>query len=130
MFNDLGIFQAASQMARHAFMRQGVISTNIANSNTPGYKARDLKGFQHSIENTTASNAMAVSRPGHVQFASSKSAGLQHEDKSAVPSPNGNSVSIEREILKSVEAERQHSRAIAIYQSGLSLLRTSIGRGR
>ena len=42
--------------------------------------------------------------------------------------PNGNSVAIEDEILRSVDAKRQHDRALAIYRSSLNILRTSIGR--
>jgi len=30
----------------------------------------------------------------------------------------------------SIEAEREHSRAMAVYQSSLKILRASIGRGR
>jgi len=43
-------------------------------------------------------------------------------------SPNGNQVSLETEILKSVEAKRQHGRAIAIYKSSLSILRSTLSK--
>jgi flagellar basal-body rod protein FlgB len=52
------------------------------------------------------------------------------EDKSAETSPDGNSVAVEAEMLKSIEAERQHSRAITIYQTSMNIIRASIGRGR
>ena len=43
--------------------------------------------------------------------------------------PNGNGVSLEEEMLKSVEVKRQHDRALAIYKSSMNILRTSLGRG-
>ncbi len=35
-----------------------------------------------------------------------------------------------RAALKSIEAERQHSRAVTIYQTSMNILRSSLGRGR
>ena len=40
--------------------------------------------------------------------------------------PNGNQVSLETEMLKSVAAKRQHDRALAIYKSALGILRSTI----
>ncbi len=42
--------------------------------------------------------------------------------------PNGNSVSLETEMLNAVSAKRQHDRALAIYKSSLTVLRASLGR--
>jgi flagellar basal-body rod protein FlgB len=44
-------------------------------------------------------------------------------------SPNGNSVSLETEMVKAVEVKRQHDQALAIYKSSMNVLRASIGRG-
>ena len=49
-------------------------------------------------------------------------------DKESEASPNGNTVSLEAEMLKSIEAKREHDRALAIYKSALSVLRISLGR--
>ncbi|MDG1803103.1 MAG: flagellar biosynthesis protein FlgB, partial [Paracoccaceae bacterium] len=43
-------------------------------------------------------------------------------------SPNGNSVSLEQEMLRSVDAQRQHNRALAIYKHTMTVLRSSLGR--
>jgi flagellar basal-body rod protein FlgB len=51
-----------------------------------------------------------------------------HVDEAQPTDPNGNSVSVEQEILRSVDAKRQHDRAIAIYRSSLKILRSSLGR--
>lgn len=129
MFNNIELFQASGANARHASMRQGVIAQNVANSNTPGFKARDLREFEATSGNAKPEK-MLVTRVGHFSQDAQGGSPVLVEDKQAMPSPDGNSVSIESEILKSVDAERQHSRAMAVYQSSLNLLRTSIGRGR
>jgi flagellar basal-body rod protein FlgB len=46
----------------------------------------------------------------------------------AEASPNGNSVSLEQEMLNSVEIQREHNRALAIYKHSLDVLRVTIGR--
>jgi flagellar basal-body rod protein FlgB len=45
MFDRLEIFSLASAQARHAAARQAVVAQNIANSDTPGYRARDIGDF-------------------------------------------------------------------------------------
>ena len=49
-------------------------------------------------------------------------------DAGGEPSPNGNTVSIEDELVRQADAKRQFDLSLYVYQSGLSLLRTSLGR--
>ena len=52
----------------------------------------------------------------------------QLRDDRSLSEPNGNSVSLETEMVDAVAAKRQSDRALAIYRSGLTILRASIGR--
>ena len=72
---------------------------------------------------------MRATRPGH--FDADRQPGMIRviEDPNAIAEPNGNSVSVEMEMMKAVDAKRSHDRALAIYRSSLSILRTSLGRG-
>lgn len=45
-------------------------------------------------------------------------------------SPNGNTVSLEVEMVASAEVQGAHDRALAIYGSGLNILRAGLGRIR
>jgi flagellar basal-body rod protein FlgB len=51
-------------------------------------------------------------------------------DRPSGGSPNGNTVSIEMEMLESIEADRTHNRAVTIYETALGILRTSMRSGR
>ena len=44
-------------------------------------------------------------------------------------SPNGNTVSLEDEMVKAADVRHQHELALAVYSSALNILRTSLGRG-
>ncbi len=126
MFQGLNVFNVAHAMATHAGHRQAVVSQNIANADTPGYKAQDIAAFADVVQGDRTSG-MRASRAGHLDGAAG-AGGWQSFTTDAQTDPNGNSVSVELEILKGVETKRQHDRAIAIYKSSLNILRTSLGR--
>ncbi|WP_298295596.1 FlgB family protein [uncultured Litoreibacter sp.] len=130
MFTSLEIFQTANSVARHSAQQQAVIARNIAHSDTPGFKAMTLPDPAHNSHANVSPGGLKISRSNHIQnsplFSSTQ---LQLEPRGST-SPNGNSVSVEIETLKSIEAERNHSRAITVYQSALNIIRSSIGRGR
>ncbi len=54
MLNSIDILKMASAMARHAADRHQVISQNIANADTAGYKAKDLQSFADSYARMAA----------------------------------------------------------------------------
>ncbi|WBL33275.1 FlgB family protein [Sinirhodobacter sp. HNIBRBA609] len=125
MFDRLEIMQMAQSMARHAALRQTAVTQNIANADTPGYRARDAASFAQTYE---ADDAMALrqSRAGHLGAEVSASAKLLVQD--GTPSPNGNSVSLEEEMVRAVDIRREHDLALSIYKSSLGILRSSLGR--
>ena len=127
MFKSLELFRMASAMASHAGQRQGVIATNMANSDTPGYRARDVRPFA-DLYRSDGAVQMQATRPGHINSASAGSQSIIMTSDSSDTSPNGNSVSLEDQMVKAVDTRGQHDRALAIYRNGLSVLRASLGR--
>ena len=129
MFENLEIFRMSHAMATHAGNRQALVAQNMANADTPGYAARDLAPFQQVYRSDDAPHLPRATRPGHL-FGQGPTAAFEPRlDSGAQSDPNGNSVSIETEMLRAVDVKRQHDRAIAIYRSSLTVLRTALGRG-
>ena len=126
MFSKLEVVQTALSMARHAGSRQAVIARNMANADTPGYRAREIAPFTDHVRAGTELGA-ARTRAGHMS-----AGGLGTEARvtfaESEPTPNGNSVSLEREMVNAVDVEREHNRALTIYRHSLDILRMSIGR--
>jgi len=114
----------AQAMARYAGARQAAIATNIAQADTPGYRARDLPSFAESY--AAADGAMRATRPGHSTAQALAPASV---DRPGTAAPNGNTVSLEGEMVKAVEARQQHDMALAILRSSSNILRLSLGRG-
>ena len=124
MISQIGILDYASKLAVHSMNRQSVIAENVANADTPGYRAKDLKDF--SINRTSLGTEMYQTRSGHMTSASDFNSKAVITDPGPI-SPNGNSVSLESEMVKSTEAARSHSLALTIYKSSLDVLRASLG---
>ncbi|MFD0859991.1 FlgB family protein [Roseovarius aquimarinus] len=127
MFDTLQIFRMAHAMAQHAGARQAVLARNIANADTPGYAARDIAPFTDSV-GSGAGQALKATRPGHLSGAFGGHAADIRMRHGGTADPNGNSVALEQEMLKAVDAKRQHDRALAIYKSSLTVLRAATGR--
>ncbi|HEY9038379.1 MAG TPA: FlgB family protein [Roseovarius sp.] len=114
-------------MAQHAGARQSVLARNLANADTPGYKARDIAPFAQTYEGGSGF-APRATRPGHVSESAGGYAVEMRDAADGETDPNGNSVSLEQEMLKSVDVKRQHDRSLAIYKSALTVLRSATGR--
>lgn len=132
MFQKLEIFQMAHGMASHAGRLQVVAAQNMANADTPGYEAKTLTPFKKLLSTSTDSQSQRATRSAHLNGVAEGNSVVQTAsvsiDETAQSDPNGNSVAIEDEILRAVDAKRQHDRALAIYRSSLNILRSSIGR--
>ena len=126
MFQNLDLFSISAAMARHAGQKQAVVAQNIANADTPGYSAWDLPDFADFHQKPNSLGLQRATRAGHLNGMAKDAAVAPMIEVRDVAAPNGNSVSLETEMLKGVEAKRQHDRALAIYKSALGILRSTI----
>jgi flagellar basal-body rod protein FlgB len=124
MLENVNILGLAMDRARHAAARQELTARNVANADTPGYKALDVSDFEAEM---SVGFQTRRTHAAHQDFSQSTAHWREIEAEGAAD-PNGNTVSLDQEILRSVEAERAHDRAVTIYKSSLDLLRTSLGR--
>ena len=127
MFGKLEILQLSGDMARHASARQVLISRNVANANTPGYRSLDIGDFEPVRRANSFASQMNRSRPGHLGV---QEGGLPEARTSRERSgkPNGNAVSLETELVRAAEVRHRHQMAMSVYGASLDFLRASIGR--
>ncbi len=127
MYDDLSVFRIAFDAARHAGQRQAVVARNVANADTPGYRSQDIEPF--SLSAAQDSFAPKATRRGH--FSAMEPAriwSVSNVEEPGAMSPNGNDVSLETEMLRAIDADRQHNRALTVYRHAMTVLRTSLGR--
>lgn len=128
MYQSLDLFQTAGAMARHAGARQAVVARNIANADTPDFQAQTIAPFKDSYR-ATAAPTMRTTRAGHIAHSPDAPAATMALTPTGTPSPNGNTVSLEDELLRSVAVGREHNRALTVYRHTMTVLRSSLGRG-
>ncbi len=128
MFKNLNVFYMAGELANHSAARQANVAQNIANADTPDYKAKDIASFAQTFQRKTQSEGMIATRSTHLHAASEDQSRFETITTEAANSPNGNSVSLENEMMKSVEARHHHDLALAVYKSSMNILRSSLGR--
>lgn len=144
---DLHILAMAKGLAHHATARQALVTENIANADTYGYRARDVGKFSEIYRGGGATEVgadsaeglfrNAASRPGHAGYLPEGERGSAYYGAAAyeahrieADSKNGNSVSIEDQMARGAEAKLSHDMALGILKKSMDLLRMTIGRGR
>lgn len=129
MFEPLSIARMAQALASHSGDRLGVIAHNIAQADTPGYKAMDIPAFSevYAAQSGTDAFAMRATRPGHVQDGMVAGAPVA-TPSGGEASANGNTVSIEREMVKMAEIRHGHDMALSIYRVTQDITRAALGR--
>lgn len=142
MTNDLAIVSMAQELAAHASTRQGLISENVANADTIGFRARDLTPFAEIYEDERSGATMAetpafhsaATRAGHPGFDAATGAAEAPAFASravagvGADSPNGNNVSLEDQMVRGAEAKAHHDLALGVLRKSLDLIRMGIGR--
>jgi flagellar basal-body rod protein FlgB len=116
--------------------RQNVLSQNVANADTPGYSAIDLKpiDFEQELKSSTAApglSGLTVTDPHHIAVSTTDSSGFQSgpaADDSI--DQTGNTVSTEEEMMKVADTQAQYQAATDIYAKAISMMRTAIDRGQ
>jgi flagellar basal-body rod protein FlgB len=95
------LFDITSQHNQWLASRQSVIAGNIANANTPGFRARDITPFAEVL--TATKLEMSATRRGHMLPVDQASIGPGDLRRAASWDVvhSGNSVSMEKELMKS-----------------------------
>ena len=86
--------------------RAEVISANIANADTPGYKARDLdfsSALEHASNQMQAGVSLARSDSRHIQAESALSGDLKYRNPNQPDTGDGNSVDVQQERMAFME---------------------------
>jgi flagellar basal-body rod protein FlgB len=101
------LFNVVSQHNRWLSARQEKISCNVANVNTPVYKALDVEPFEMAMD--SARLAMTATRTAHLTpaDAGAPAPGVRKEVPWEV-THSGNSVSLEQELIKAGDVNRAY----------------------
>ena len=117
---------------------QNVISSNIANADTPKYASRDIKAFDFQAElrrekkqsnpNTVPVN-MKITDPKHIAKAgdsSNRDFKVTEDRRPYESAPDGNQVVLEEQMLRMNETQANHSTMTQLYKKHVAMFKTVI----
>ncbi|MAZ02227.1 MAG: flagellar basal body rod protein FlgB [Sneathiella sp.] len=130
--DKIPIFAALTEKMKWLTARQNVLAQNIANSDTPNYRARDLKPleFREMIEGPKEDDGVQISRTNmrHIFVDEITSYETVINRESSETTPTGNAVLLEQEMMKVAETQIQYELTTSLYKKNLGMLKTALGR--
>ena len=115
-----------------AVTRQKLISSNIANEETPGYKTKDIS-FQKELSKKLRTQTLTMARTNHAHLHAGTGGinGVEIKiDKGPGDGIDGNTVSLEKEMVKMAENKLMHDAAMTLLSKKFEGLKSAIIGGR
>ena len=128
--SDIPVLSALRTKMQWHQERQRVLAENIANSDTPNFKPRDL--VEPKFDNATAGPVgpvgMMRTNAAHIGASGGSDSFATNNNGGYETRPAGNAVSLEDEMQKSAANQMGFAAATSLYSKSLSLLKTAIGK--
>jgi flagellar basal-body rod protein FlgB len=126
---DTAIIDALRRQLSVAAAKQAIAAGNLANVNTPGYKARAIDFTAALEEQLGGSVSLAATSPSHI--ATGTEASPAATEVEGLPARrDGNTVQIDRELLTMTSAAGDFARAQTALAAKFRLVRYAINEGR
>lgn len=136
---DLPIFSALKRQMKWLTANQKVIAQNVANADTPGYKAKEMArlDFGNLVSRLDAQNDDAKSRVARASLKGTQTGHLGAGASMPTPrdsdayeeNPDGNAVSLEEEMIKSSGNQMEYSLVVSLYEKQVQLLKSALKAG-
>lgn len=129
---QLSVFNLLGDKMRWHQTRQGVLAENVANADTPGFTAHELKPFDIEEQQSQAIFSplvTAATQPAHFATYSATSAGFSSAREGGFEiTPSGNGVTLEEQMTKVAENQMDFQAVTALYTRSIGILKTALGR--
>jgi len=130
---DLPILNMLRTRLDWSQQRQRVLAENVANADTPNYRARDLQPLKFDPPGEAGVSgilpvSLAQTEPGHIAGASGGNMPFRTAASHYDVSPTGNAVSLEDEMMKVAATQMDFQAVTALYTRSLNLLKTALGK--
>jgi flagellar basal-body rod protein FlgB len=125
--SDAALVTALRRQMTIAAARQVIAAGNLANVNTPGFRARQAD-FETALD-ASLGQPLAATHPAHLRSESAGSVAAKEAD--GLPARrDGNTVQIDRELLEMTSAAGEFQRAQTALAAKFRLVRYAINEGR
>jgi flagellar basal-body rod protein FlgB len=134
--NQLPIFSLITEKMNFLTRRQETIAGNLANADTPGYRAKSTEepDFSRYIASDGGHGKLKVVKTdkGHISTGPKRLGGISSMEAAIHGreqySPDGNSVDVSDQVMRMADTQMQYNLASNIYKKQVQLLKLAIGR--
>ncbi len=127
----LPVFRLAREKMQFLSERQVVLAQNIANVDTPGYVAADLRApnFKAMARGQASDLGIIRTDPAHFGLNSAIPGGqyTRAKDIADERNPDGNRVSLDDQLKKVAETQMDYNIAVGVYRKHLALFKIALG---
>ena len=103
--SSIYLFEVASQKAQWLSARQTALAGNVANANTPSYRAVDIQPFSAVLDASPIE--LATTNPAHLSLPQSEAGALREiEVEPTEQTLPGNTVNLEQQMINLGEVNR------------------------
>ena len=130
-YSDLPIIESLTRSMHYSTRRNRVLAQNIANVDTPDYKARDLQTirFPERLRRARHGN-LSRTHPRHFASGAFQTPSpIQNLSSTIEQTISGNTVNLEENLVKINQNAAEHDRAISLYRKYFRFVNTATGRG-
>lgn len=134
MLQNIGVMQGIATKMDWLNQRHSVISKNVANSDTPGYRPHDLKepDFAAVIGNVATRTArISATATDEAHIGGKNSAAQTREEKQKRVyeiSPDSNSVVLEEQLMKSQTVLMDYQMMTNLYRKNVGMIKTALSQ--
>ena len=127
---DLPLFAMLRTRMQWHQERQRLLSENVANSDSPNYRPRDLAPLQFDqVKPMLTSLGLERTAAGHIASSEATSSRFQSSPFGGYEvRPTGNAVNLEDEMIKVAANQMDYQAATTLYTKSLGLIKTAIGK--
>ena len=139
-FGSIPLFAMMRTKMQYAGARQSVLAENIANADTPGYKAKDIRepDFKSALASASAAQKLPRALPMTITNAQHMGSGngAAAEGNPAVINrkstyelnPTGNNVVLEEEMAEMADNQMEYQKILGMYRKTVDMFKTAIGK--
>jgi flagellar basal-body rod protein FlgB len=124
------LFDAIAKRLTWLGERQSVLAQNVANADTPGYAAKDVKqpDFAKLVAGAGTQLPLLRTDPAHIVPVSASGQFEQVREPVKESAPNGNTVQLEDQMMKISSNASDHALTTSLYKKQLALLKIALGQ--
>jgi flagellar basal-body rod protein FlgB len=122
---QIPLFKAMAKKLAWLGARHAVLAENVANANTPGFRASDLKPVDFGkLLNGGGSGVLTMVATSPAHITTPASGGTPEAPKVATTGP----VQLEEQLMKVSDTATDYAFTTSLYQKQIALLKEALGR--